>query len=306
MKPIHVALVGLGKIARDQHLPAIAGTEDILLAATMDPASAGVSGVPHFSSFAALLDKGPKIDAVVLCTPPQARFELAAMALAHGLHVFLEKPPGVTVTEVEILRERANNRGVTLFAGWHSRFAPGVEPARVWLADRKIIGVSVIWREDVKIWHPGQEWLWQPGGLGVFDPGINALSIITHILPRAFHLTQARLFFPANRATPIAAELSFRDTKGVEITMDLDFRQTGPQNWDIMIETDGGQLQLTSGGAVLSLPSGVSQAAEREYPNLYSHFAKLIQTGASDVDTAPLRLVADAFLCGQHIEVEDF
>jgi D-galactose 1-dehydrogenase len=43
--------------------------------------------------------------------------------------------------------------------------------------------VNVIWREDVRVWHPGQDWIWQPGGLGVFDPGINALSIITHILP---------------------------------------------------------------------------------------------------------------------------
>ena len=40
-------------------------------------------------------------------------------------------------------------------------------------------------------WHPGQEWIWQAGGFGVFDPGINALSIVTRILPRA-GLRQAR------------------------------------------------------------------------------------------------------------------
>ncbi len=47
-------------------------------------------------------------------------------------------------------------------------------------------------------WHPNQEWIWQAGGLGVFDPGINALSIITHILPRALFITKATLEFPEN------------------------------------------------------------------------------------------------------------
>ncbi|MFX5656779.1 hypothetical protein ABTE24_21610, partial [Acinetobacter baumannii] len=50
--------------------------------------------------------------------------------------------------------------------------------------------VKVIWREDVRHWHPDQEWIWQPGGLGVFDPGINALSIVTEILPQAMFLKQ--------------------------------------------------------------------------------------------------------------------
>ena len=41
----------------------------------------------------------------------------------------------------------------------------------------------IIWKEDVHHWHPGQRWIWEPGGFGVFDPGINALSVLTEILP---------------------------------------------------------------------------------------------------------------------------
>lgn len=306
MGPIRLALVGMGKIARDQHLPAIAGNDSFRLAATADPKEAGVPDVPHFGSLAALLAAGPAVDAMVLCTPPQVRHGLAAAALARGLHVFLEKPPGVTVGEVEALREEAVRLGVTLLAAWHSRFAPGVEPARTWLAGRSIERVSVVWREDVRVWHPGQAWIWEPGGLGVFDPGINALSILTHILPRPFSMTRARLVFPANRAAPIAANLAFRDTAGVEIGMDLDFRQIGPQSWDIVVETDTGTLMLASGGATLSLPSGTIRAEEREYPSLYNRFATLIRTGRSDVDIRPLQFVADAFLRGHQETVEPF
>ncbi len=307
MSFIRVAIVGLGKIARDQHLPAIAGNTAFRLTALVDPnVASDIDGVARFATLEALFDNGPEVDAVVLCTPPQVRYELAAKALAHGVHVFLEKPPGATLAEVAALQEQAGASGLSLFAAWHSRYAAGVEQARAWLADKRIERVSIIWREDVRVWHPGQAWIWEPGGLGVFDPGINALSIATRILPRAFFLRSAVLSTPANRAAPIAAKMMFADTDGVEVSMDLDWRQTGPQSWNIVVETEAGTLKLADGGAVLELPSGIERAEDREYAALYERFASLVQSGRSDVDTAPLRLVADAFLLGHRETVEAF
>ena len=306
MEPIRVGLIGMGKIARDQHLPAIAGNPAFSLAATVSPHGAGVDGVSHHRSMAALLGEGPAVDAVALCTPPQVRYDLAAEALARGLHVFLEKPPGATLAEVAALERLASSSGATLFASWHSRFAAGVAPARAWLAERRIDLVQITWREDVRVWHPGQAWIWEPGGLGVFDPGINALSIATHILPRPFFLQEATLAIPQNRAAPIAADLRFRDTEGAPILMDLDWRQTGPQSWNILVETDAGPCLLSRGGASLSLPGGSDDGEDDEYAGLYARFAALIASRSSDVDTDPLRLVADAFLRGRRESVEPF
>jgi D-galactose 1-dehydrogenase len=306
MDPIRIAVVGMGKIARDQHLPAIAGNAAFSLAATVSPHDAGLAGVPHFKTLDALLAQGPAVDAVALCTPPQVRYDLASMALRRGVHTFLEKPPGATLSEVAALHDQADRAGATLFAAWHSRFASGVAPARAWLAERVVISVKIIWREDVRVWHPGQDWIWQSGGMGVFDPGINALSIATHILPRPFFLKAATLAIPANRAAPIAADLSFTDTTGAPIHMDLDWRQTGPQSWDIIVETDAGQLKLSNGGAVLTLPSETQHDEDHEYPSLYARFCTLIRSGRSDVDVAPLRLVADAFLRGHRDTTEAF
>ncbi|MBM3929020.1 MAG: gfo/Idh/MocA family oxidoreductase, partial [Sphingomonadales bacterium] len=39
---------------------------------------------------------------------------------------------------------------------------------------------------------------------------------------------------------------------------------------------------------------------------LYARFARLIAEGRSDVDVAPLRLVADAFLAGRRTATEAF
>ncbi|MCE3519525.1 gfo/Idh/MocA family oxidoreductase, partial [Escherichia coli] len=68
-------------------------------------------------------------------------------AIANGWHVFLEKPPGATLAEVEALRVAAEAKGISLFASWHSRYAPGVEPARRWLADKTLRNVTITWRE---------------------------------------------------------------------------------------------------------------------------------------------------------------
>jgi D-galactose 1-dehydrogenase len=306
MSPIRIAIVGFGKIARDQHVRAIAATDGVTLAAIASR-HASHEDLPHFTTLDELLHDGPPVDAVVLCTPPQVRRGQAAAALAAGKHTMLEKPPGASVSELDPLIASATHAGRTLFATWHSRFAPAVEPARRWLAPRRIRSVSISWKEDVRVWHPGQDWIWQPGGLGVFDPGINALSILTRILPEPLFVTAAELCFPANRDAPIAARLSLSDAAGLSIAAEFDFRQTGPQSWDILVETDGGPLKLSAGGARLIAGSEVLvDAEEAEYRGLYRRFVELTATGTSDVDLTPLRLVADAFLLGRRQIVEPF
>ncbi|MBO9558040.1 MAG: gfo/Idh/MocA family oxidoreductase, partial [Caulobacter sp.] len=192
-------------------------------------------------------------------------------------------------------------------ATWHSRCAPAVQPARDWLAGKTITAARINWREDVRVWHPGQDWIWEPGGLGVFDPGINALSIATAVLPRPFFLTSATLHVPENRQSPIQAELDFADTVGTPVRAEFDFLQTGPQSWDIEIDTDAGALRLSHGGAKLWIDGAlVHEASEAEYPGLYARFAELIAAGESDVDVTPLRHVADAFLLGRRVPAPAF
>ncbi|MGV7213323.1 Gfo/Idh/MocA family protein [Bradyrhizobium sp. UFLA05-112] len=306
MTELRIAIVGFGKIARDQHVAAIAATPGATLAAIASR-NASLPDLPHFASIEELLAKGPPIDAVSLCTPPQVRRVQAVAALAAGKHVMLEKPPGLSLGELDPLVAMAMGAKRTLFATWHSRFAPAVEPARQWLAARSIKSVHISWKEDVRVWHPGQGWIWEPGGLGVFDPGINALSILTRILPRQVFVTAAELSFPANREAPIAANLTLSDAGGLPITAEFDFRQTGPQSWDIVAETDQGRMMLSGGGARMAVDGKVlAEEPEAEYRGLYRRFVELAATGESDVDLTPFRLVADAFMLGKRNVVELF
>lgn len=306
MSPIKLAIVGLGKIARDQHLPSLAANPNYQLVAVASPNNK-LDGVPSYPNIETLLREQPGVEAVSLCTTPQVRYDIARYALEQNRHVMLEKPPGATLNEVAALMDLAQQRQLALFATWHSREAAAVEPARDWLVGRTIRNVQVTWKEDVRVWHPGQAWIWRAGGLGVFDPGINALSIITRILPQPLVLKDAELSFPSNCETPIAAQLSLQGPGGLPVRAEFDFRQTGPQSWDIDVDTDDGHLRLAKGGSEMFVDGKpMVQAPDREYANLYARFAPLVRERRMDVDLAAFRLVADAFMCGRRIIVDPF
>lgn len=298
----NICLVGIGKIAVDQHVPAIAASPDWQLAATVSRAGS-VDGVPAYSDFAQMLAERPDISVISLCLPPVPRYDYAAAAIAAGRHVMLEKPPGATLAEVQALADMAQKAGVTLYTTWHSRLAKGVAPAKAWLADKVITAAQINWKEDVRRWHPGQDWVFAPGGMGVFDPGSNALSIMTEILPQPVHLRHADLYFPSNRDTPIAADLAWTGN----VTGQFDWRQEGPQSWDIMVETTAGTLALHDGGARLVIDGDeVTAGADREYPALYERMAELVKTSASEVDITPMVHVADALTLGKRHIVNAF
>ncbi|MDZ3826976.1 Gfo/Idh/MocA family protein [Pseudomonas monsensis] len=305
MQPIRLGLVGYGKIAQDQHVPAInanPGFQLVSVATLGQPCP----GVENFHTLSELLEHGPQVDAIAFCTP-QGRFALVQQALAAGKHVLVEKPPCATLGEALALVDQAAAKGVSALFAWHSRYAPGIEAARDWLASRTLQSVQIDWKEDVRKWHPGQTWIWQPGGLGVFDPGINALSIVTHLLPHPLFVESAELRVPDNCQSPIAASIKMADARRLDVRAEFDFDHGHDELWSIEIRCAEGVLRLDNGGALLSI-DGVRQTVseEGEYAAVYRHFQQLIADKASDVDVQPLRLVADSFFVGSRVAVEAF
>jgi D-galactose 1-dehydrogenase len=300
---ITVGIIGFGKIARDRHLPAIAQSPRFRLHATADPEPVH-SPVAHYADIETMLAADEPPDAVVICTPPRARYDIARLALDRGRHVLLEKPPCVTTDQVERLRVQARRSGRTLFGAWHSRFAPAVAPAREWLAARTLTRLRIDWCEDVRDWHPNQTWIWEDGGFGAFDPGINALSIVTEILPLPIVLQEATLRIPLNCAAPAIAELRLTDDGAADIRARFDFLQPGPPTWTVEAETaDGGKLVLSQGGSGLTIGgAAVPLEGSAEYPALYARFAQLIAAGAVDLDPIPLGLVAEALARGRRLQ----
>jgi D-galactose 1-dehydrogenase len=310
MARIKVAVIGVGKIAQDQHLPVIAGDADYELVGVVSQRGVHAPGAPTYATPAELY-AAVEVDAVAICTPPHVRHAIAREALDAGKHVMLEKPPAATLAEMHDLTAAAKSARRVMLATWHSRYNAAVDEAKARLRGKRLKRLHIEWKEDVRRWHPGQEWIWDAGNFGVFDPGINALSILTKIAPDPFFVKSAKLLYPENRDTPIAASLAFASpaaASNAPLTAEFDWRQEGEQSWNIDIETeDGATLRLTHGGSrLISDGAATVEAPMREYEGIYAHFAELLKAGESEMDFSPFQLVGDAFLLGSRRVVAPF
>jgi D-galactose 1-dehydrogenase len=305
MKPMKIAILGFGKIAEDQHVPSIAANPRFELVATSSRSGQGVA--PIYADWRELIRSVEGLDAVAITTPPGPRYDIARECVLAGLHCLLEKPPAAGLTQIHDLACLAETEQVSLFTTWHAQNNPAVDEATRLLAGKRIKSMAVRWHENVHKWHPGQTWIFEAGGFGVFDPGINAFSVITRIFPGAVFVRDAELQVPANAQAPIAAKIQLASPAADgSLDVSFDFRWSDEEEWTIDIATaDGLELRLERGGARLSV-GGVEQACEGpgEYPDIYRHFADLIDGRRSHVDVAPLRLVADSLLIGRTTQVE--
>ncbi len=312
LSPISIAIIGAGKIAQDQHLPVIAKNPQFQLAALVSQRGVTAPGAPSFRTPAELYSALPGVQAVAICTPPDVRHAIAREALDAGKHVLLEKPPARTMAEMADLAAYAAQRRLVIFATWHSQYNEAVDVAKKRLTGQKIRSLFLEWKEDVCYWHPGQDWVWEAGNFGVFDPGVNGLSIVTKIMPGACFVKSASLDFPENRDAPIAASMVLKspsaENDAATLTAQFDWRQLGGDRCNITVETaSGDKLNLTHRGTRLAINGAMSvDKPMREYEGIYAEFAGLIESGQGAMDAAPFQLVADAFLVASRRTVAPF
>ncbi|TPG60467.1 gfo/Idh/MocA family oxidoreductase [Roseomonas nepalensis] len=292
-----IALVGCGAIARSQHARALAGDTGFELVATVDP-RATVPGFEgrHYTDHQAMLAAEPAVEAVSVASPTGTHFAVARDALLAGRHVMLEKPPATTLGEVVELQRLAAEKGRVLVTSFHAQHNAAVERAREILEGHPPPeSITIEWREDFERWHGGQAWPWQPGGFGVFDPGINALSVLCHVMPAAeFRVERARLRLPPGAATPALVEMRLAWEGGAGDAA-FEWRRGGEDVWNVTLNGAFGTLlirgvrTLLQDGAVV-----VPEGPNLEYDGLYCAFRAAIAAGRSAVSLREMRIIEDA------------
>lgn len=134
------ALIGVGGIARQSHLPAFAlpAASRLEIVAAVDPSPAVPlpAGIPLLGDLAELarLD----LDFVDICTPTASHLDLTLWALRHGLHVLCEKPVALDAGEAARLRRAASVAGRIVMPCHQYRFNPAWRRLRQWLAGGEI------------------------------------------------------------------------------------------------------------------------------------------------------------------------
>lgn len=162
--PIRTAVVGFGISGKVFHAPLIAADSgyslDVIVTADPERAAEAARLYPRarvVPTPEALFALAGDLDLVVLGSPPLTHFDLAATAIAHGLHVLVDKPFVTTSAQGEELIARAADGGVQLTVFQNRR----------WDAD--FLTLQQLIREgalgEIRSFESRFEW-WRPEGFG--------------------------------------------------------------------------------------------------------------------------------------------
>ncbi len=133
---VKVAVVGAGGIARSVHLPSLKEMEDVQLVAICDliperaKEQAAKWGIPKTYTLMREMFANEDIDAVFCLVEPGSMFHVATLAIEHGYHAFLEKPPGITSYQADSLARKADASGKTVMVAFNRRFIPVVRKTK--------------------------------------------------------------------------------------------------------------------------------------------------------------------------------
>jgi predicted dehydrogenase/nucleoside-diphosphate-sugar epimerase len=127
--PLRVAVVGCGAIARDFHVPVLAGHPDVHLAALVDrDRDAAQRLARQYDVAIVLTDVGQlaagSVDAALVATPPQSHAAITIALLRRGVDVLVEKPMAHTAADAQAMVAAAEATGRVLSVGMFRRLAP--------------------------------------------------------------------------------------------------------------------------------------------------------------------------------------
>jgi len=165
-RPVGVAIAGLG-FGQAVHLPALRASATAEPVALWHPRlerleqACQKSGLPGSSDFDSIL-ADPQVEAVVIATPPAARFELAQRALQAGKHLLLEKPVALNADQAEQLQRLALQRRLCVAVDFEYRAVPLFQQLQELLAEGQLgelVLVKLDWLMGSRA-DPARPWSW--------------------------------------------------------------------------------------------------------------------------------------------------
>ncbi|KQQ05540.1 MULTISPECIES: Gfo/Idh/MocA family protein [unclassified Rathayibacter] len=190
LPPLRVGIIGTGGVAH-LHAAALTGRDDTRIVAAIDTDAeragrfAAQYGIPASgTSFAEL----PEVDVLHLCTPPGVHAEQAEAAFALGAHVVVEKPPALSLAEVDRMLAAAERAGRRLAVVFQQRTGTAAAHVRG-LLRTGALGRPLVARCDT-LWYRDDEYFAVPwrgrwdteGGGTTFGHGIHQLDLLAHLL----------------------------------------------------------------------------------------------------------------------------
>jgi len=146
-RPVGIAIIGSGGVARKYHLPAYAklqaeGKLKIVAVCDLSEETAKTAAtefsVPHiFTDYKKMLELD-EIDAVDVCTPNYLHKDPVVDSFAAGKHVLVEKPLAINAREGKLMVEAGHKAGKKLQVALNIRFGSGPQAIKRFIDDGKL------------------------------------------------------------------------------------------------------------------------------------------------------------------------
>ncbi|TQL02925.1 Gfo/Idh/MocA family protein [Cellulomonas sp. SLBN-39] len=191
--PLRAAIVGTGAVAH-LHAQAVEADPRIELVAVSNRSEsrrtefADRYGVPgRYATHTELL-AAERLDLVILCTPPDLHRQQTLDAYAAGVHVLCEKPPALSLAELDDMQQAADAAGLAFAIVFQQR--TGTAAAHVkHLLDSGALGRPLL-AQCQTLWLRGDDYYavdWRgtwdgEGGGTTLGHGIHQMDLLAHLL----------------------------------------------------------------------------------------------------------------------------
>lgn len=265
MQLTHLAIVGLGSIGA-RHLKIIRSLRpniDITLVSSKANESPGEThNLNTVSTIEEAVDLG--IQAAIICTPASLHVSQTKECLESGIHVFVEKPLGVSV-DAELL-ECSKQSTAIVYVGYVLRHHPALNYFRDLIQSSrigKLVSVFIECRSYLPEWRPNRDYKLSVSALPELGGGV--LLELSHELDYMLWLFgEVQTVFA--RLTPgqelgieveEKAELEFMTESGLPISMHLDF-VTKSNSRQCIVRGESGLLvlDLTESRVIIKTENG--------------------------------------------------
>lgn len=275
---VRLAIIGLGAVTRNIHLPAYArlkGEVRVVAGCDPDPAARAAAraewGVPEVYDDARLMIERERPEVVAVCTPPAQHAGPALLALERGCHVFCEKPLAESLDRADEMIAAA--RGAHRLLAVNSQFPQmnihRAAKARIGSPEFGRLLFLHAWQTLRPTAQTEAGWRGELRRRLCFEFGVHVFELIRYF----FDDTPVRLLAHMPRPRPeveadVINVVSMEFADGRAATVVLDRLSRGPERY-LEMRLDGERAAIrTSIGGEVSLALGLHTRERRPFARL--------------------------------------
>lgn len=152
-----------------------------------------LAGSGSFGSYKAAIDS-PDVEAVFICTPPDLHLPLAVTAFESGKHVIVEKPPFLTLADMDIALAASRKAERQLLVAENYFYRPLAKTIRKLLAEEVVgspllVHINALKKQDTSDWRDDPDIV---GRGALYEGGIHWINFLANLGPKIENVTARR------------------------------------------------------------------------------------------------------------------